>query len=131
MADMRFGRCLTPVSLPASLPVSLPASRPPSPADTNIPSVLAAVGLTAIVQPVVDDDNESDSGSSSSSSSCDEISKAKRVRLDPDYVPSTASTSPLTTAGPSQEASEQEDEAEPADSDTEDTESWMESQRDY
>jgi hypothetical protein len=92
-------------------------------ADTDLQSVLAAVGLTAIVkasQPVVDDD-DSDSGSSSS---CDETTEAKRARLDPDYIPSTASTSPLTTAGPSQEASEQEDEAEPAESDTEDTESW-------
>jgi hypothetical protein len=85
--------------------------------------VLAAVGLTAVVQPVVeDDDNKSDIGSTSSSSSCDETSEAKRARLDPDYVPSTASTSPLTTASPSQECSE--DEAEPADSDTEDSESW-------
>jgi hypothetical protein len=94
-------------------------------ADTDFQSVLDAVGLTAIVkasQPVVDK-NDSDSGSSSSS---DEINKAKRARLDPDYVPSTASTSPLTTAGPSQEASEDEAEldAEPTESDTDDTESW-------
>jgi hypothetical protein len=85
--------------------------------------VLAAVGLTAVVKPVdEDDDNESDCARSSSSSDTDEISEAKRVRLDPDYVPSTASTSPLTTAGPSQEASEQENE--PTESDTEDTDSW-------
>jgi hypothetical protein len=84
--------------------------------------VLAAVGLTAVVKPVdEDDDNENDCARSSSSSDTDEISEAKRVRLDPDYVPSTASTSPLSTAGPSQEASE--DEAEPAESDTEDS-SW-------
>jgi cell division septation protein DedD len=87
--------------------------------------VLAAVGLTAVVQPVVDEDDDNESNgarsSSSSSSDTDEISEAKRVRLDPDYVPSTASTSPLSTAGPSQEASE--DEAEPAESDTEDS-SW-------
>ena len=167
MADLKFGRCVTPISLsaslpasqpasrpasrppspaglatvnlpvnqpasqPASLPVSrssslpgsLPASRPLSPADTAVPSVLAAVGLTAVVEPVVDedDDNDSNGARSSSSSDTDEVSEAKRVRLDPDYVPSTASTSPLSTAGPSQEASE--DEAEPAESDSEDS-SW-------
>jgi hypothetical protein len=87
-------------------------------ADTDLQSVLDAVGLTAIVnrQPVVDD-NDSDSGSSSSSS--DETNEAKRARLDPDYVP-TASTSPLTTAGHSQEISE----AEPDDTDTEESGSW-------
>jgi hypothetical protein len=73
--------------------------------------------LAAIVkasQPVVDN---SDSESSSSS---DEATKAKRARLDPDYIPSTASTSPLTTAGNSQEISE----AEPDETDTEESGSW-------
>jgi hypothetical protein len=73
--------------------------------------------LAAIVkasQPVVDN---SDSKSSSSS---DEATKAKRARLDPDYIPSTASTSPLTTAGNSQEISE----AEPDETDTEESGSW-------
>jgi hypothetical protein len=105
MADMRFGRCLTPVSLPASLP----ASWPPSP----------VIRLTADVgyQPIADDiDN--------SSSSSDNAIEAKRARLDPDYCPSTTSTSPLTTAGHSQAASEQEDEVEPDESDTEESESW-------
>jgi hypothetical protein len=85
-------------------------------ADTDLQSVLDAVGLTAIVnrQPVVDDND------SRSSSSSDETNEAKRVRLDPDYVPSTASTSPLTTAGHSQEVSE----AESDDIDTEESGSW-------
>jgi hypothetical protein len=90
----------------------------------DLQAVLDAVGLTATVnlQPVLEDVD----GDSRSSSSSDETNEAKRARLDPDYVPSTASTSPLTTAGPSQEASEDEaePEAELTESDTDDTESW-------
>jgi hypothetical protein len=88
MADMTFGRCQTPVSLPASRPLS------------------PVIGLT-----VDDSDN--------SSSSSDEVIEAKRARLDPDYCPSTVSTSPVTTAGHSQATSEQEDEVELEESDTE------------
>jgi hypothetical protein len=56
----------------------------------NHQSVLNAVGLTATVnrQPVLDD---VDGDSSSSSSSEDEQVEAKRLKLDPDYTPSTAS----------------------------------------
>jgi hypothetical protein len=63
---------------------------------------------------------------SDTSSSEDEAVEAKRQKLDPDYMPSTASESPLTTAANSQEASENEElsEIEPAESDTDDTESW-------
>jgi hypothetical protein len=93
MADMTFGRCQTPVSLPASRPLS------------------PVIGLT-----VDDSDN--------SSSSSDEVIEAKRARLDPDYCPSTVSTSPVTTAGHSQETSEQEDEVELEESDTEESGSW-------
>ncbi len=128
MADLRFGRCVTPVSLPVSLPASLPTSRPPSPViglteDMNHQSVLNAVGLTATVnrQPVLDD---VDGDSSSSSSSEDEQVEAKRLKLDPDYTPSTASESPLTTAANSQEASEEEEEENKESETEEDDESW-------
>jgi hypothetical protein len=60
--------------------------------------------------------------SSSSSSSGDEAVEAKRLKLDPDYVPSTASTSPLTTANNSQETSEKEGSTEIETE--EDEESW-------
>jgi hypothetical protein len=66
--------------------------------------------------------NPSNSSSSSSSSSEDEAVEAKRLKLDPDYVPSTASTSPLTTANNSQETSEKEESTEIETE--EDEESW-------
>jgi hypothetical protein len=65
--------------------------------------------------------NNSSSGSSSSSEE-DEAVEAKRQKLDPDYMPSTASTSPLTTAPNSQEVTDNEEMTE---TDTEDDEeSW-------
>jgi hypothetical protein len=95
MADLRFGRCLTP----ASLPTSLPASRPLSPVNQ----------LTA------------DISSDDSSSEDDEAVEAKRQKLDPDYQPSTASESPPTTTANSQEVSEKEEDE--TDTETEE-ESW-------
>ncbi len=71
------------------------------------------------IYPAIDD-----SSSSSSSSSSDEMVEAKRKKLDPDYCPSTASTSPLTTAGNSQEVSEVEEEVELDETDTEESGSW-------
>jgi hypothetical protein len=66
--------------------------------------------------------SSSSSSSSSSTSSEDEAVEAKRLKLDPDYVPSTASTSPLTTANNSQETSEKEGSTEVETE--EDEESW-------
>jgi hypothetical protein len=104
MADLTFGRCITPTSLSASLP----ASRLPSP----------VIGLTTgFIYPDIDSSN-----SSISSSSSDEAVEAKRAKLDPDYQPSTASESPLTSALHSQEGSENEKETDETDTETE--ESW-------
>jgi hypothetical protein len=69
-------------------------------------------------------DSTEETETNSSSSSSDEASEAKRARIDPDYCPSTATTSPSTTAGHSQTTSEQEDEDDSDESDTETTESW-------
>lgn len=93
MADLKFGRCLTPTSSPISL-----------------------VNVDSLVDDLI--------SSSSSSSSEDEAVEVKRQKLDPDYQPSTASTSPLTTADHSQNVSEEE-EKEPDETDTEtENESW-------
>jgi hypothetical protein len=62
------------------------------------------------------------SSSSNSSSEEDEAVEVKRRKLDPDYQPSTASESPLTTAVSSQNVSEEEELTE---SNSEDTESWQ------
>jgi hypothetical protein len=108
MADLKFGRCVTPTSLPASLPTSRPLS--------------PVVRLLRITTDAVFPENFD-----ISSSSEDEAVEAKRKKLDPDYQPSTASGSPLTTADQSQNVSEQEEE-EPIETDTEDDESWQPSE---
>jgi hypothetical protein len=105
MADLKFGRCVTPTSLPASLPTSRLLS--------------PVVRLLRISTDAVFPENFD-----ISSSSEDEAVEAKRKKLDPDYQPSTASGSPLTTADQSQNVSEQEEE-EPNETDTEDDESWQ------
>jgi hypothetical protein len=64
----------------------------------------------------------SSSSSSSNSSSEDEISKAKRLKIDPDYVPSVTSEGTLTATN-SQEGSEVED-IEKDETETEEDESW-------
>jgi hypothetical protein len=86
-------------------------------------SLLEALNLQPVrpLQPV---SPGSSSSSSSSSSSEDERVKAKRLKLDPDYTPSTASESPLTTAANSQEASEEEEEENKESETEEDDESW-------
>jgi hypothetical protein len=61
------------------------------------------------------------SSSSNSSSEEDDEVEAKRQRLDPDYQPSTASESPLTSGSNSQQASENE--ADEPNTETDD-ESW-------
>jgi hypothetical protein len=94
--DMSFGRC------------PMTASRLPSP----------VIRLTA--DPYLADV----SSSSNSSSEENEAVEVKRRKLDPDYQPSTASESPLTTPVSSQNVSEEE----PDESNSEDTESWQPSE---
>jgi hypothetical protein len=87
----------------------LPVSRSPSP-DIKLPA--------GFIYPAI-------SESSSNSSSSDDGLEAKRLKIDPDYIPSTASESPLTAAN-SQEVSEEENEkqlTEQAETETEE-ESW-------
>jgi hypothetical protein len=103
MVDLRFGRCQTPNSPPANQALS------------------PVIRLTRIAN------IRGSSGNSPNSSEEDEAVEAKRQKFDPDYQPSTASTSPLTTAFNSQDVSEQEEEPDETDTETDD-ESWQPSE---
>jgi hypothetical protein len=92
MADLQFGRCVTPISLPTSLPTSLLTSRASSPAV--------------------------------SSSSEDEELEAKRLKIDPDYVPSTASEGTVTAYNSPVVSEREEEEPEKTETETEEEESW-------
>jgi hypothetical protein len=92
MADLQFGRCVTPISLPTSLPTSLLTSRASSPAV--------------------------------SSSSEDEELEAKRLKIDPDYVPSTASEGTVTAYNSPVVLEREEEEPEKTETETEEEESW-------
>jgi hypothetical protein len=94
---------------PNSLPASLPASRPSSPVTGRTPG---------FIYPAIDD-----TSSSSSSSSEDEGTEAKRLKIDPDYVPSTASEGTLT-ANNSPVVSEREEEEAQTEETNSDEESW-------
>jgi hypothetical protein len=96
--DLQFGRCLTPDSLPASLFIGLAekdVSQPTSPAV-----------------------------SSSGSTSEDEAVEAKRLRIDPDYIPSTASEGTLTATNSQVTSEEEKEEEEKEETETEEEESW-------
>jgi hypothetical protein len=97
MADLKFGRCMTPSSLPASPQIDLPLEMANATGNIN-------------------------RSSSSSSSSDDEAVEAKRLKMDPDYIPSTASDSPQTAVN-SQEVSEEEKQL-TEQSETEEEDSW-------
>jgi hypothetical protein len=106
-ADIHFGKCVTPTSFPSSPLLGLTG---------NVEQV--ETEPVARFTPLV----PCFSSSSSSSSSEDETSKAKRLKIDPDYVPSVTSEGTLTATN-SQEGSEVED-IEKDETETEEEESW-------
>jgi hypothetical protein len=108
MADTQFGRCVTPVS-------------PPSKALLNTVNLPVTTKPAARFRPLVP---YFSSSSSSNSSSDDEVVENKRLKLDPDYIPSTTSEGTLTATN-SQDVSEEEDERKKEETETEDEEeSW-------
>jgi hypothetical protein len=109
MADVQFGRCISPISPPNSALIGLEEN-----------PIFLAVGLVATPSLRTPSPNIT-----SSSTSEDEAVEAKRQKLDPDYAPSTASEGTLT-ATQSQEVSECEEEKEEEEEDDTETEeeSW-------
>jgi hypothetical protein len=116
MADLQFGRCVTPTSPPTSplpnLVENINSHTLTSPPTSPFPN--SAENTTSQwTSPVVSDSSSSDE---------DEEPEAKRQKVDPDYVPSTTSEGTPTDSS-SPPVSERE-EQEIVETETEDEESW-------
>jgi hypothetical protein len=99
MTDLQFGRCVTPNSPPIILPFDLEEEiAEPRTFPTRV--------------------------ASDTSSSEDEATEAKRLKLDPDYVPSTASEGTLTGTNSQSVSEEEKVEEEKEETETEEEESW-------